>query len=187
MPTNEKTINVVMSQEMYDDVSDFAEEKDRSRGWVVREAIREMLYQDEPENVGDAVTVPIVLAWGAHTCSRCGDQFAALGWSVELSPANLREPVCPFCASQDPELAYWQAYCEATTLVDRMMRLAPDQGTRDFMAKGLADVAGHFAMWRWPQEAITGDLSDVDEEDLPSPVSQVAMDQLLARIKGRHA
>lgn len=103
-------------------------------------------------------TLPIVLGGGpVHRCGRCAATFTATTWHViedrgEHDGRWYHGDICRRCADADPQLHHWQAFCDVADAIDALMQTAPDRHARELLARQLADVADHFAAWRWPDE-----------------------------------
>ncbi|MFG1847798.1 hypothetical protein [Micromonospora carbonacea] len=86
-------------------------------------------------------------------CVNCGETFTPDAYYVErrLNPVQTA-PACPSCARTTPETVAWQAACDITAAIDKAMQQAVDRRQRQQIAAHLAQVASHFAGWRWPVE-----------------------------------
>lgn len=99
---------------------------------------------------------PLPIALGATEdvgCVDCGRTFPAAGYRVErrLSAVQVGA-VCPSCAAAVPETAAWQGVCDLAAGIDAVMQQATGAAQREQIAGKLAQIAHHFAGWRWPAE-----------------------------------
>ncbi|MGW1057600.1 hypothetical protein [Micromonospora rubida] len=99
---------------------------------------------------------PLPIALGATEdvgCVDCGRTFPAAGYRVErrLNAVQVGA-VCPDCARAVPETAAWQGVCDLAAGIDEVMQRATDAAQRELLAAKLAQIAHHFAGWRWPGE-----------------------------------
>jgi hypothetical protein len=100
--------------------------------------------------------LPVTLGGGDLRCSRCGTVWHPRTWHVspgsvanpDAGTATTGTPVCPDCARQDPALAAWQHWCDATDSIDAAMVAAGTFRQRVILNDMVEHYAGHLARWR---------------------------------------
>jgi hypothetical protein len=127
---------------------------------------------DFPAKQTDGTPIPIVLG-GGHVlrCGRCTRTFTAETWHcienmLETAEGLLQHTdVCRRCAYHDPILTNWQNLCDVLDSIDGVMQGAKDQHARDVLKELISDAAGHFSVWRWPNDQPDPFALPDDEDD----------------------